>query len=543
MDGKTAQSPLASPITPATSSTATNIASGAIIPDAHPARTLVLCFDGTGDQFDADNSNIVQLFSMLKKDDRTQQMVYYQAGIGTYTSPQVATPLMAKLSKTLDEMVAWNLDAHVMDGYEFLMQNYEAGDKICLFGFSRGAYTARALAGMIHKVGLLPACNHQQVPFAYRMFTDTSETGWAQSTAFKKAFSIDVDIEFIGVFDTVCSVGIIPHTLPFVTSNTAVKTFRHAVSLDERRAKFKANLFNRPTKKEQQLGTKEGDMPKAGADPSLQEAIAHQMEEAAAKAHAAHPHKKRPGNKQRELERQFSMAETSSLETDVLEVWFAGCHCDIGGGSVPNDTRHSLARIPLRWMIRQCFLTNTGIRFHAELLKTVGLDPESLWPVVKERPEMITTSPRVPPPATLSSTIKSSHTRESTQTLINYANEGASTSAPSIGYSGAADLGMLTEEEEDLADALSPIYDQLSLKWGWWLLEVLPLKHKVQREDDDLWINDYYLNLGRGRKIPKQKRRGFYVHRTVKLRREAEGLEGGKYEPKAHFKVDPTWVD
>ena len=76
----------------------------------------------------------------------------------------------------------------------------EAGDKICLFGFSRGAHTARALAGMLHKVGLLPSYNHQQVPFAYKMYTRTDELGWQQSTAFKKAFSIDVDIDFIGVW-------------------------------------------------------------------------------------------------------------------------------------------------------------------------------------------------------------------------------------------------------------------------------------------------------------------------------------------------------
>lgn len=152
-------------------------------------------------------------------------MVYYQAGIGTYTAPSIATPFAAKLSKTLDEMIACNLDSHVMDGYEFLMQNYEAGDKICIFGFSRGAYTARALAGMVHKVGLLPACNHQQIPFAYKMYTRTSILGWKQSTLFKKTFSMDVDIEFIGVWDTVCSVGLFPRRLPFTASNTSVKTF------------------------------------------------------------------------------------------------------------------------------------------------------------------------------------------------------------------------------------------------------------------------------------------------------------------------------
>lgn len=103
------------------------------------------------------------------------------------------------------------------------------------------------------------------------MFTSVDELGWKQSNAFKKAFSVDVKIDFIGVWsvvfsytitfanfinrDTVNSVGLIPRRLPFTTSNTIVRTFRHAVALDERRAKFKANLWNRPNHKEQTLGT------------------------------------------------------------------------------------------------------------------------------------------------------------------------------------------------------------------------------------------------------------------------------------------------
>ncbi|KAG5644332.1 hypothetical protein DXG03_008691 [Asterophora parasitica] len=89
----------------------------ATIPPDHPHRTLILCFDGTGDQFDDDNSNIVQLVSLLKKNDRSKQMVYYQTGIGTYTSPQVVSPFMSKVWKTLDVMVAWSLDAHVMSAF------------------------------------------------------------------------------------------------------------------------------------------------------------------------------------------------------------------------------------------------------------------------------------------------------------------------------------------------------------------------------------------------------------------------------------------
>ncbi|KAK7045884.1 hypothetical protein VNI00_007315 [Paramarasmius palmivorus] len=88
-----------------------------VIPPEHGGRTLVLCFDGTGDQFDSDNSNIVEFFQLLKKDDRSKQMVYYQAGIGTYTTPEIATPMMARFSKALDEAVAWNLNAHVMGMY------------------------------------------------------------------------------------------------------------------------------------------------------------------------------------------------------------------------------------------------------------------------------------------------------------------------------------------------------------------------------------------------------------------------------------------
>jgi len=66
--------------------------------------------------------------------------------------------------------------------------------------------------------------------------------------------------------DTVDSVGIIPKRLPFTTSNTIVRTFRHAVALDERRAKFKANLWNRPTKEEEQLGIQ--NLPAVNSSPS-----------------------------------------------------------------------------------------------------------------------------------------------------------------------------------------------------------------------------------------------------------------------------------
>ncbi|CCL98902.1 uncharacterized protein FIBRA_00909 [Fibroporia radiculosa] len=457
-----------------------------IIPPGPNPRTLILCFDGTGDQFDTDNSNVILLNSLLMKDRPTEQLVYYQAGIGTYTIPEIATPMWANFSETMDMMIAWNLDAHVMGGYEFLMNNYQAGDKICLFGFSRGAYTARAVAGMVHKVGLLPRSNHQQVPFAYHMFSRTDELGWKQSTAFKKTFSMDVDIDFIGVWDTVCSVGLIPKRLPFTMSNDSIRVFRHALSLDEHRAKFKANHYNYPSEDEAKLGIQPGDMPKSGA-------------------------RKRTKKKGlTELEEEFSQQDGHHGHTDVLEVWFAGCHCDVGGGSVSNEDTQNLARIPLRWMIRQCFLTKTGIRFHSDLLHTVGLDPASLFPYVKQRPPAIYSLP--------------SHPREATAaTLVDASLPG-------------------NEEEEDYKDALRPIYDQLTLARYWWLLEIVPLEHRRQSKDHK-WTNKIYVNLGGGREIPEHQ--PFYVHRSVKTRLEAHDLEGGPYKPKcANFdRMQPIWVD
>ena len=75
-----------------------------------------------------------------------------------------------------------------------------AGDQICIFGFSRGAYTARALAGMVQKVGLLPQWNVEQLPFACAMYEKDDDAGVDLSLQFKRTFSIDVRIKFLGVW-------------------------------------------------------------------------------------------------------------------------------------------------------------------------------------------------------------------------------------------------------------------------------------------------------------------------------------------------------
>lgn len=101
-------------------------------------RTIVLMLDGTGDKFDNDNSNIVHLVSTLKKDGPSQ-VTYYQAGIGTYGDGGLSGGFTA----AADMAVGASLGMHVREAYHFLMHSYKEGDKICIFGFSRGAYTAR----------------------------------------------------------------------------------------------------------------------------------------------------------------------------------------------------------------------------------------------------------------------------------------------------------------------------------------------------------------------------------------------------------------
>ncbi|PBP15518.1 hypothetical protein BUE80_DR013712 [Diplocarpon rosae] len=200
-----------------------------------PGRTLVICLDGTGDKFDGDNSNVVNFVACLKKDS-VEQVTYYQSGIGTYDGHG----LKGGISAAVDMAVGSGLGIHIKDAYRFLMQNYREGDRICLLGFSRGAYTVRCLAGMLHKVGLLPAHNMAQVNFAYTFYKNSSPEGWAMSAEFKRTFCIDVHVYFVGVWDCVASVGFIPRKLPFGKSATnSIHHFRHAMALDEHRAKFK----------------------------------------------------------------------------------------------------------------------------------------------------------------------------------------------------------------------------------------------------------------------------------------------------------------
>jgi hypothetical protein len=393
------------------------------------------------------------------------------------------------------------LNDHVKGGYQFIMRNYREGDKICLFGFSRGAYTARVLAGMLYKIGVLPADNNEQVDFAFSVYKAQEEEGYLLGKEYKKTFSAtNLNIEFLGVWDTVSSVGIIPRSHPYTSVNYAVKTFRHALALDERRARFRPNVWTEPTLDRQQ------DMD--FDDPEVEF----------------------PPSEMSEERENWSYKPPERAFCDTEEVWFAGCHADIGGGSHDNKVQDSLSYIPLRWMIREC-MRKTDILFDLKQVSTYGFSPEELEEAYESN-----IFPRegafkqMPPYKSKSATRETcAPNREREQSL-----DLTKTSLERLGLTGKnlpnrdaysdADVNQarallgsgIDKSDRRHLDILANIWDQLDLVRPWWLLEWIPMLTTYQNPSSSQgdWVRARRRNLGRGRYIPFAGYR-VKVHRSV----------------------------
>jgi uncharacterized protein (DUF2235 family) len=271
------------------------------------AKNVVLCCDGTANEFAGDRTNVVKLSFTLVND--AGQVTYYHPGLGTMEPPGTLTGIKRGVTKALGQALGWGLEADIRDAYVFLMNNFEDGDSVYLFGFSRGAYTVRAAAALLHLYGLLRKGNEALVPYAIRMMTAINSIRESQSAAskpntalldeyfdtarqFKEHFCRDsCKPHFVGVWDTVSSVGWIenPVKLPFTSDNPDIAIGRHAIAIDERRAFFRTNLW-RPR-------------PDTGGPKNLK------------------------------------------------QVWFPGVHCDVGGGYP--EAESGLAKIALEWMLRE----------------------------------------------------------------------------------------------------------------------------------------------------------------------------------------------
>ncbi|KAI0153123.1 hypothetical protein GGR57DRAFT_468981 [Xylariaceae sp. FL1272] len=468
------------------------------------ARTLVICLDGTGDQFDNDNSNIVHFVSCLIKHSPDHQVTYYQSGIGTYDRGGLQNGIGA----AMDMAVGSGLGIHVKDAYKFLMQNYREGDKICLLGFSRGAYTVRCLAGMLRKVGLLPASNGSQVNFAYNFYKDDSDNGSKLAEQFKRTFCTDVNVYFLGLFDCVASVGFFPRKLPFSKEATnTVHYFRHAMALDEHRAKFKVCHWQHEMpdrnesselKRRATVDFTPGARMRRGL--GLNRASKKILKEAQ-KANGEKTRSNSDTGSDDTWTAKFSEQETvnkayQNFQTDALEVWFMGAHADIGGGAVANESRHMLSRIPLRWMLRQCFECDTGILFDTAALAEQGLDVANLWPVY-QKPVKPTAGPLDKLMVKYKKRSLAPVQSRSTFLPIGPVNNTVD-NAPT-----AEDLNYIlpSEADEDHFDAMEQPHDQLVEAKGWWVLELWPVKIRVLSRDEAGWEKRVRMNLGRHRAI------------------------------------------
>ncbi|RXW15239.1 hypothetical protein EST38_g10616 [Candolleomyces aberdarensis] len=138
-------------------------------------RNLIVCIDGTANQFGKKNTNVIEIYNLIMKETGDNQRTWYNSGIGTYARPHWRSLKYYKqvVSHKIDLAIAWNFEKTVQAAYQWLSDNYEDGDCIFLFGFSQGAFQVRALSAMIHKVGLIHKGNEMQIPFAYELYADS----------------------------------------------------------------------------------------------------------------------------------------------------------------------------------------------------------------------------------------------------------------------------------------------------------------------------------------------------------------------------------
>src|SRR5260370_12144246 len=215
------------------------------MPGEVQVRSIVLCCDGTSNEYGKTNTNVVRLYQMLVKDP-ARQLAFYDPGLGTFSSQAALTPIAKWVTRVLGLAFGLGLTKNIEDGYVFLMNNWRPSDRVYIFGFSRGAYTARAIAAMVHKCGLLEPGHENMVPYASKVFR--KERNEEVCKGFRKTFGRPCPVHFLGLWHTVSSVGWAwdPVNLPFTAYNPSVRIIRHAVAIDERRAFFRQNLWSNP---------------------------------------------------------------------------------------------------------------------------------------------------------------------------------------------------------------------------------------------------------------------------------------------------------
>ena len=293
-------------------------------------RKIIICFDGTGNEIGKNETNILRLYQGLR-DDETQ-LKHYVPGIGTLEGPRLVNSKLARNFRSLIGLAfGLGLENDVLDAYSFLCRHYRDGkdqafperDQIYIFGFSRGAYAARILAGFLFNVGLLdPERLHlvAEVFRAYRAVTETERMGQDDDITFAQLRAYDsvldpnrsIPVRMLGLFDTVSSMVRLRKPLATVArtgsiielgthaniaENPSVRIVLQALAVDEKRSMFRPLLWQHSD---------------------------------------YYPNRFRHGNHKR---KQY-----------VEQRWFPGYHSDVGG-SAGGDNDVKIGKRSLSWML------------------------------------------------------------------------------------------------------------------------------------------------------------------------------------------------
>lgn len=210
-------------------------------------KRIVICSDGTWQTpHQEDTTHVVEMARAVlpTAPDGTTQVVFYDWGVGTESwANRLAGGIGGK-----------GIERNIRDCYRFLVHNYEVGDEIYLFGFSRGAYTVRSLAGFIRNCGVLRKSEAARLPEAYRLYRRKDAAPDSdEAKTFRSACAREATIAFIGVWDTVGALGIPLRGLSKLTAHrhefhdvelsACVKRGCHALAIDERRRPFRPSLW------------------------------------------------------------------------------------------------------------------------------------------------------------------------------------------------------------------------------------------------------------------------------------------------------------
>lgn len=275
-------------------------------------KNIVVFSDGTNKEGgEGYNTNVYKLFNMIE--DRTdKQVVFYDRGLGT------------DWRRISGNVVGRGISKNIIECYEFIFDQYQAGDRIFLFGFSRGATTVRSLSGFIHLFGILPKSRPELIERAYRVYQVRNRAKRERRAAefVNKHHTMWARIAFLGAWDTVAALGIsskkldvlvdkVPwwrHKFHDLRLSDSVEHARHALALDDERRLFHPILWDR---------------------------------------------------------------QLTDYQT-IKQVWFCGMHTDVGGGYCEQQ----LSDIPLTWMIQEA--KEHGLLIYPSHNVTLNPDPDGL---------------------------------------------------------------------------------------------------------------------------------------------------------------------